>query len=124
MKRYGGIHTVLFLALAGLVACGDVDGPARGIDERASRAMIPDDPALAEIYNRSCRRCHTEAATGAPLTGDSEAWSVRMNKGMDVLVANTVNGIGRMPALGFCMSCDAVEFEALIRFMASAPPNP
>lgn len=118
------MRRLLLVSLTTLAACGDVDGPASGIDERASRAMIPDDPALAEIYNRSCRRCHTEAATGAPLTGDSKAWSARMNKGMDVLVANTINGIGRMPALGFCMSCDADEFEALIRFMASARPNP
>lgn len=124
MTRRGGMHTILLLALTTLVACGEIEGPTHGIDEQTSRAAVPQDPELAKIYNRSCRNCHTVAATRAPLTGDTAAWSALMDKGMDVLVANVVNGIGGMPPLGLCMSCDADDFEALIRFMAADPPEP
>lgn len=124
MNRRGGMYTILLVALTSLVACGDVEGPERGIDEQTSRAAVPEDPELAKIYNRSCRNCHTVAATRAPLTGDTAAWSALMDKGMDVLVANVVNGIGGMPPFGLCMSCDADDFEALIRFMAADPPEP
>ena len=42
-----------------------------------------------------------------------------MGKGMDVLVDNVVNGFGGMPPFGLCMDCDAAQFDALIRFMAT-----
>jgi cytochrome c5 len=42
-----------------------------------------------------------------------------MDKGMNVLVDNVINGYGGMPPLGLCMECDADQFEALIRFMAT-----
>jgi cytochrome c5 len=41
-----------------------------------------------------------------------------MAKGMDSLVDNVVNGFGGMPPFGLCMDCDALQFEALIQFMA------
>ena len=100
-----------------LVACGE-PGANNAAVEVASRALQPSDPALARIYNRSCRNCHTVAATGSPLTGDSSAWEPRMAKGMSTLLDNVVNGFGGMPPFGLCMDCDADQFEALIRFMA------
>lgn len=109
----------LALACAGLLAaCGEGPG-APPATEAASRALRPAAPDLTAIYQRSCASCHTVAATGAPLTGDGAAWAPRMAKGMDVLVDNVVNGFGGMPPFGLCMDCDAVQFEALIRFMAA-----
>ena len=109
----------LALACTGaLFGCGE--GPsAPPASEAASRALAPTDPGLAAIYQRSCASCHTVAATGAPLSGDSAAWAPRMAKGIDVLVDNVVNGFGGMPPFGLCMDCDAAQFEALIRFMAT-----
>ena len=100
-----------------LAACGDEQGGAGG-NEASSRQWTPQDAALAEVYNRSCRSCHTIAATGAPLTGDTAAWAPRMNKGINVLVDNVVSGYGGMPPFGLCMDCDADQLEALTRFMA------
>lgn len=104
----------LILILAG---CGEPQ-EASGIHESVSRNLAPADANLASIYDRSCRSCHTIGATGAPLTGDTAAWDTRMEKGMDTLVDNVVNGFGGMPPLGLCMDCDAAQFEALIHFMA------
>jgi cytochrome c5 len=84
-----------------------------------SRSLQPADPELAAVYQRSCASCHTVAATGSPLTGDTQAWQPRTAKGMDTLVDNVVNGYGGMPPFGLCMDCDAAQFEALIQFMAT-----
>lgn len=107
----------LLSALLLVSACG-TDSPAGKTSEAASQALQPADPALAEIYNRSCRSCHTVAATGSPLTGDKEAWAPRMEKGVNTLLDNVVNGFGGMPPFGLCMDCDADQFESLILFMA------
>jgi len=103
-----------------LSGCGKGGSPAPPpAAEAASRALQPQDAALAAVYQRSCASCHTVAATGAPLTGDGQAWSPRMEKGMDTLVDNVVNGFGGMPPFGLCMDCDVGQFEALIQFMAT-----
>ena len=108
------------LALS-LVACTGESGSGGTANlETASRSLQPADAALAEVYNRSCRSCHTVAATGAPLTGDANAWAIRYEKGMGTLVDNVINGFGGMPALGLCMDCSADQFEALIDFMATS----
>ncbi|MEH6590636.1 MAG: c-type cytochrome [Halioglobus sp.] len=106
-----------------LSGCVEEPGEAQKTLEAASRTMQPADPQLAEIYNRSCRSCHTIAATGSPLTGDVQQWSVRLEKGMDTLVDNAVSGFGGMPPFGMCMDCEVEDFEALINFM-SQPLTP
>ena len=107
----------LVFALAGCSSDAEGPGSARALETR-SRELQPADRELANIYNRSCRSCHTIAATGAPLTGDVKAWATRMEKGADVLLENVVAGFGGMPPMGLCMDCDADEFDALILFMA------
>lgn len=110
--------TLVALCLFALDGCGDGPGAAPAA-EATSRSLQPQDPALAAIYQRSCASCHTVVATGAPLAGDRAAWEPRMAKGMDSLVDSVVNGFGGMPPFGLCMDCDAAQFEALTRFMAT-----
>ena len=109
------VPALLFL----LAACGDPGSHAAPEKEAASRQLVPADQELADIYLRSCRSCHTVAATGSPLTGDMAAWEPRMAKGMDAMLNSVINGFGGMPPLGLCMDCSAEQFEALIRFMAA-----
>ena len=109
----------LTLATALLTACAGESNESSARTETQSRQQRPADTQLAAIYDRSCRSCHTIAATGSPLTGDTLAWSPRMEKGMPTLLDNVVNGFGGMPPFGMCMDCSAQEFEALINFMAS-----
>lgn len=117
--RWLGMALSVFL----LIGCAKEPSATQAQTESQSRALTPADAALAATYNRSCRSCHTIAATGAPLTGNVAAWSERMNKGMPTLVDNVVNGFGGMPPFGMCMDCGVDEFEALILFMAS-PGDP
>ena len=120
------IPVIIFIAtLAVLGGCGDKSGgdasksggKNSAVAEQHSRSLTPADTALKDIYNRSCRNCHTIAATGAPLTGDSANWAPRMEKGMDTLLNNVIDGFGGMPPFGMCMDCDVEQFEALIEFM-------
>ncbi|GMG87347.1 c-type cytochrome [Biformimicrobium ophioploci] len=112
------IRVILIALIAFTAGCGKDMGSTTEFDQATSQVLQPADPALAEIYSRSCRSCHTVAATGAPLTGDVAGWSPRLEKGMDTLVNNVVNGSGGMPPFGMCMDCDLDQFEALIEFMA------
>lgn len=71
-----------------------------------------------ELYNKSCIACHASGAAGAPKTGDVAAWTPRLAKGMDKMVASAKTGINAMPPKGMCMDCTDAEFKALIQFMS------
>lgn len=59
------------------------------------------DPAAGQsIYASACTVCHAQGIAGAPVLGDTAAWSERLAKGWDTLAHNTLNGIGAMPPKG------------------------
>lgn len=100
-----------------LTACDT--GP--GLEQKLATAhsLVPTDPVIAEIYQRSCRNCHTVEATGAPLVGDKLAWAELISEvGKPALLQNVINGKGGMPPFGLCMECSMDDFSALIDFMA------
>ena len=49
--------------------------------------------------------------------GDAAAWEPRVAKGLDELMASTVNGINAMPAKGTCMNCSDDELSAAVDYM-------
>lgn len=113
------IRVFLVITALALTGCTKPSSDTSAISEAQSRQLQPAESELAAIYARSCRSCHTIAASGAPLTGDKASWAPRMEKGMGVLLDSVVNGFGGMPPFGLCMDCSAQQFEALIQFMAS-----
>ena len=54
---------------------------------------------------------------GAPKFGDVAAWAERAEKGMDTLMASTINGINTMPAKGTCMNCSDDELAAAVTYI-------
>ena len=62
------------------------------------------------------------ATSGAPLTGDRDAWRERWKKGLPKLVDNALAGLNGMPAGGQCVRCTVADYETLIRFMAGEGP--
>lgn len=68
------------------------------------------------IYNQVCMACHLSGAAGAPIPG-SDAWAERAAKGIDVLTASAVNGIGIMPAKGGRMDLSDDEIRASVQHM-------
>ncbi|HVT34772.1 MAG TPA: c-type cytochrome [Nevskiaceae bacterium] len=104
----------LLLALL-LCACGGDKKPA------ASAPLPPPaDPALAKVFDSTCRTCHANPASGAPQAGDTAAWSKRVAQGKDTLLTHTMSGFQSMPPMGLCMQCDEAQFTALIEYMSGA----
>ena len=109
-------YGVAWIAL--LTACGASSTPDRTALAAGATQRLPADTQLADLYTHACRNCHANAASGAPLTGDREAWRTRWRKGPDVLLRNTLQGFNGMPAGGQCVRCTMRDYEALIRFMS------
>ncbi len=71
----------------------------------------------AGAYQMSCNACHGTGAAGAPMLGDAGAWEARMEKGMEALMSNVINGVGAMPARGICMTCSDDDLQAIVNYM-------
>ena len=107
---------VSLISLGLLTACDS--GPSQAEILAASKTLQPQDAQLNEIYQRTCKNCHTLADTGAPLTGDVNAWAQRLDKGQEAMINSVIYGSGGMPPFGLCMECGPEEFAKLIEFMA------
>ncbi|HEY5647172.1 MAG TPA: c-type cytochrome [Pseudomonadales bacterium] len=70
-----------------------------------------------EVYSQFCFACHATGVSGAPLLGDAAAWAPRVDKGMDVLMTSTLNGLNLMPPKGTCMGCSDDELQAAVTYM-------
>ena len=74
---------------------------------------------VESTYQMSCFACHGTGAAGAPLLGDSDAWTERMEKGMDAVMVNVINGVNAMPPKGLCMTCSDDNLRTLVNYMIS-----
>lgn len=73
-------------------------------------------------YMASCFACHSTGAAGAPKVGEGNAaeWEPRLEKGMDALMANVINGINTMPPKGLCFDCTDEDLRAIVDFMLAS----
>lgn len=92
---------------------GEVYAGSTGRTARAEAMAATPEPEVAAafdgsldgemIYNAVCTACHTAGVAGAPKLVQAD-WDVRMEQGMDMVVANAINGFtgeaGLMPAKG------------------------
>ncbi|WP_416138551.1 c-type cytochrome [Halomonas sp. HK25] len=72
------------------------------------------------IYNQACMACHMTGAAGAPIKGDADAWSARLEQGMETLYDHSINGFNAMPAKGGNMSLSDDDVKAAVDFMVEA----
>jgi len=82
-------------------------------------AQLSDGFNAEQKYMASCFACHSTGAAGAPKVGDgmTAEWEPRLEKGMDAVVANAINGINTMPAKGLCFDCTDDDLRALVEYM-------
>ena len=82
-------------------------------------AQLSDGFNPEQKYMASCFACHSTGAAGAPKVGDGMAveWEPRLEKGLDAVVANTVNGLNTMPAKGLCFDCTEDDLRAIVQYM-------
>ena len=70
-------------------------------------------------YMASCCAGHSTGAAGAPKVGAgmSAEWEPRLEKGLDAVVQNAINGINTMPAKGLCFDCTDEDLRAIVEYM-------
>lgn len=79
----------------------------------------PEDPV--QIYNTYCIACHGTGANNSPVMGDAAAWEPRLEKGIETLYENAINGFnnGAMPVKGLCMNCSDDAIKATVDHILS-----
>lgn len=70
------------------------------------------------IYQENCSVCHNEGKLGAPKIGDKQVWAPIIDKNMDVIIENTVNGKNHLKN-GGCKQCSTSEVIDAIKYMVS-----
>jgi len=89
----------------------------------ASQSNAAEDTAFdaEERYQATCFACHGTGAAHSPEVGDQIEWEIRMEKGMDTLVQNTISGLnGIMPPRGLCADCSDEQLRAIVEFMVQS----
>jgi len=90
--------------------------------QQVQLAQLTDGFDAEATYMMSCFACHSTGAAGAPKVGDgnADAWAPRMEKGMEAVVANAINGLNTMPPKGLCFTCTDEDLGALVAYMVSS----
>lgn len=73
------------------------------------------------VYDKACFICHATGVTGAPKPGDVNNWKPRMEKGLETLYANAINGFqgqfGIMPPKGGNLLLTDEEVKAAVDYL-------
>lgn len=69
------------------------------------------------LFNQYCFNCHGTGWEDAPVVGDEFAWEERREKGVEVLLENTLAGFNGMPPNGGCSDCSKAELKAIVEWM-------
>lgn len=78
-----------------------------------------------KTYDNLCVNCHGVSALASmiPQTGDADAWSPRISKGIEVLYDHAINGftgnMGMMPAKGGNPALSDEDVKAAVDYMVS-----
>ena len=116
MPAHGGNTGLTDLELARGVAYmvnasgGKWTEPASAKDLKAERSG-------AQVVTAQCYKCHQDGKGGAPKIGDREAWSKRLNQGIDRAVSSAIHGHGGMPPRGDKADLTDAEVRAAILYM-------
>ena len=76
-----------------------------------------------QAYMQSCFACHNAGAGGAPQLTNTDDWNARMEKGMEAMMNNVINGMNAMPAKGLCFNCTDEDLQAIVEYMYNSSQN-
>jgi len=103
-------------------ACFATAISADNSEQSVQLAQLTEGFDVEATYMMSCFACHSTGAAGAPKVGpgNAEAWAPRMEKGMEAVMANVINGLNTMPPKGLCFTCSDEDLAALVEYMVSS----
>lgn len=106
------------IAPAGSV-CVIGDACAGGATAAASSGSSGGSQDPMQVYNTYCVACHGTGANNSPVRGDVAAWEPRLEKGLDTLYQNAINGFNNnaMPPKGLCMDCSEDTIRATVDYI-------
>lgn len=85
---------------------------------QAGKAAEAEEFDAAAKYQSTCYACHGTGAAHAPEVGDVIEWEIRLEKGMETLLSNTIAGLnGIMPPRGLCTDCSDDNLKSIIEYM-------
>jgi len=116
MPAHGGNAGLTDLELARGVAYM-VNASGGKWTEPASAAELKAERSGAQVVKAQCSKCHQDGKGGAPKIGDREAWSKRLNQGVDRAVSSAIHGHGGMPPRGDKADLTDGEVRAAILYM-------
>jgi len=111
-----GSKAILFVVATVFASANFADNSAQPL----TLAAVSEGFDAEQTYMMSCFACHGSGAAGAPKLGDVEAWSARMEKGLDAVVANAITGLNTMPPKGLCFNCTDDDLRALVEYMVAS----
>lgn len=107
------LKTGLFLSAALFASSSFADTKAVELSQLSNGTEVE------ATYMASCFACHSTGAAGAPKVGpgNADAWTARLEKGMDQIVTNAIAGINNMPPKGLCFTCNDDDIKLLVEYM-------
>ena len=73
-----------------------------------------------KLYDANCKLCHGTDTMGAPKVGNAKAWGAVIEKGMDKVLVNAINGTGGMPAKGGNTELSDADIKEIVEFMVNS----
>jgi len=70
-----------------------------------------------QVITQVCALCHSTGMMSSPKLGSADDWAPRIEKGIDVLYSNAINGFNMMPARGGRPSLSDDEVKAAVDHM-------
>lgn len=107
------LKTGLFLSAALFASSSFAD------TQTVELSQLSNGTEVEATYMASCFACHSTGAAGAPKVGpgNADAWTARLEKGMDQIVTNAIAGINNMPPKGLCFTCNDDDIKLLVEYM-------
>jgi cytochrome c5 len=72
-----------------------------------------------QIVAQACAMCHGTGMMSSPKLGNAGDWAPRIEKGVDTLYSNAINGLNMMPARGGNPSLSDDDIKAAVDHMLS-----
>lgn len=70
-----------------------------------------------QVVKARCFECHQAGLNGAPKIGDRDAWTARVKRGLESVVASAIHGHGAMPARGGLPDLTDAELRGAVIYM-------